>query len=100
MSIKEEIENDLNNPVVKALADEEVDPRFIVTHFKRLATFTGKKPFKDGEKIIYSEGLEDPDVQVKALVELAKLGGYYPKEPLQVTLDKPILIIRDAIPSD
>lgn len=50
---------------------------FRVKRLRELMEFKGRKPFANGGEIIYSESLDFPDVQLRAIHELNLMDGTY-----------------------
>ncbi len=50
---------------------------FRVKRLKDLMEFKGRKPFANGGEIIYSEPLDFPDVQLRAIHEMNLMDGTY-----------------------
>jgi hypothetical protein len=76
------------------LEAEGITPAYLAKKLKEELESTEIKVFNDKENgIVYSKPLIAWDVRQRARVDSHKLRGDYPAEKLDLTTDKPILII-------
>jgi len=86
--------------MAEAFARRGIDDDFLTTKLLEELEAKDTKFFQKDGVVIESREVVDWDVRQKARQDTHKLLGHYPKESLELTLSKPILVIRDAKAGD
>jgi len=72
--------DEVHQEFIEACKRRKATPDYLIRRLMKLSRFKGKKPFVDKGKIIYTDRLDFPEVQLKATIELKTIwGGDAPK---------------------
>jgi hypothetical protein len=68
-----EAANEVRQETLEACKRRKITPDYVISRLKKLSRFKGKKPFNDKGRIVYTDRLDFPEVQLHATSELAML---------------------------
>ena len=68
-----EAANEVRQETLEACKRRKITPDYVISRLKKLSRFKAKKPFNDKGRIVYTDRLDFPEVQLHATSELAML---------------------------